>query len=164
MATTPRKFAKLRQVTLGVLKLSPKEPRYLCIVDAMHVSADIAPDAPAKDSDKPAAKKKEPATVAHALDMETGEEGVLICSAMLRSQLQREYPGDGYVGRGFELVSTKVPDKAYNVVSITEVEVPDDIVKTAAEIRRKLRASREGAAAADAERDAKAQAKAKANA
>lgn len=162
MATTPQKgkFAKLRQVTLGVLKLSSKEPRYICIVDAMHVSADIAPEQPAKDSDKPSAKRKEPATVAHALDMETGEEGVLICSAMIKSQLNREYPGDSYVGRGFELISTKVPDKAYNIVSIAEVEVPDDVVKTANEIRAKLRKSRAGMAEAAQESDSKARAKA----
>lgn len=154
-STTPRQFTKLRQVTLGVLKLSPKEPRYIYIVAPMHVSADIAPDAPAKEG---APKKKEPATVAHALDMQTGEEGVLICSAMLKSQLQREYPGDGYVGRGFEFTSTKVPDKAYNIVSIAEVDVPDDVVQTGTEIRRKLAQATKGAAAADANADAKRQA------
>ena len=131
MATTPAnkpKFARIRTVTLPVLKLDPKAPRYLMFIGPMHVGEAIKAGE--------GKKQMEPATVAHAIDMETGEEGQLICSAMIKSQLERTYPGETYVGRGFELVSTKVPDKRYNIVTIAEVAVPEEIEAAAVAIRK----------------------------
>lgn len=145
-------FKKVRQVTLPVLKLDSKEPRYLHFIGPMHLGEAVKAGE--------GKKQMEPATVAHCLDMTTGEEGQLICSAMLASQIRREYPDDSYVGRGFELTSTKVPDKKYNIVSITEVESPDNVVAAAAAIRKAVRSARASGADAAQEADSKARANA----
>jgi hypothetical protein len=46
----------------------------------------------------------------------------------MRSTLEEEYPGGAYVGRGFEVTLTRVPDKRYNLVTLCEVAPPDDFV------------------------------------
>lgn len=149
MAETPQtppakgkpKFTKLRQVTLPVLKLKPNTERYVYFIGPMHIGETI--EAKAKDG-APAKPKKEPATIAHALDMETGEEGIVICAAMLKGELNKHYPGERYVGRGFSISQTRIPDKDYNQVTICEVAVPDDVSAAGAAIRKALQMS-EGA-------------------
>lgn len=130
------KFVKLRQVTLPVLKLKPGTERFVCFIGPMHVGEAI--EAKKKEDGKPA---KEPATIAHALDMETGEEGILICSAMLKGELNKQYPVERYVGRGFGISHTRVPDKDYNIVSIVEVAPPEEVLAAVAAIRKALQAS-----------------------
>lgn len=128
MATkTPQvnsKFARVRAVTLAVLKLDAKggTPRYILALGPMRESESVDKD-------------KGPATVMHALDMETGEEGIVICPTVLRQELNKVYPGEGYVGKGFEIVLTRVPDKRYNIPTITEVAVPEESEAIAKGIR-----------------------------
>lgn len=129
-------FKKLRSVTLPVLKLPKNDERYLYFVGPMHVgkttSAKAGTDAEGK------AKPMEPATVAHCLDMATGEEGTVICPAVMVNELNANYPGETYVGRGFGVALTRVPEKRYNIVSLSEVEVPDNIAAAGAAIRKAL--------------------------
>lgn len=106
-------FKRLRSVTLPVLKLEKGKPRYLYILGAMHAGKKID-------------DQKEAATLIHAVDMETGEEGTVICPAIMVKELTENYPNAGYVGKGFEVVLTRVPEKRYNLVSICEVAPPDD--------------------------------------
>lgn len=108
------KFVKIRSVTLPVLKMASGVTRYLAILGPMHLGKPIDDD-------------KEPATIAHAVDMETGEEGQLICSTVLANELSSNYPDHSYVRKGFELTSTKVPDKKYNIISLCEVGIPEEL-------------------------------------
>jgi hypothetical protein len=136
-APAPGKFQKLRQITLPVLKMSPGKMRYVAFIGPMHVGRELKGG---KNVD-PSKPKKEPAVVAHCLDMETGEEGTLICAAMLRSELDDNYPGGAYVGRGFEISHTRTPDRDYNIVSVCEVSVPDNIAASVAAIRKAMSGS-----------------------
>ncbi len=122
MTTAPR-FKRLRAVTESVLKMKPNQTRYILIGTPMYQGKKV--DA-----------KKEAGILVRALDMETGEEGLVFCGAVLSSELFREYGGAKaeYVGKGFELTMTKQQDRsseekgsAYNHYSISEVSVPEDV-------------------------------------
>ena len=138
MATekTAPKFKKLRTVTLAVLKLPKNGVRYIAFVGPMHIGKTTAKAAGTDAEGK--AKPMDPATVAHAVDMETGEEGVVICPAVMVNELNSNYPGEGYVGKGFEVSVTRVPEKRYNLVSLSEVEVPEATEAAIIAIRKAL--------------------------
>ena len=139
MATTKPTFKKIRSVTLPVLKLVPKEERFILFIGPMHLGKTTgALKADDGDGSTPKKAKMEPATVAHCLDMSTGEEGVVICPAVMVNELNVNYPGETYVGRGFGVSLTKVPEKRYNIVTLSEVGVPDDIAAAGAAIRKAL--------------------------
>lgn len=132
-------FKKLRKVTLPVLKLPKDDERFLFIVGPMHIGKTTQnASGDAKDDGK---KKMEPAMVAHALDMSTGEEGIIICPAVLQNELNSNYPGETYVDRGFSIALTRVPEKRYNIVQLSEVEVPDEVRRAAKAIRDAIKAA-----------------------
>lgn len=114
------KFRKIRQVTLPVLKLEKGTPRYIYILSAMYEGEKI--DA-----------NKSPAVLIHAVDIETGEEGNVICPAVMQSELEKHYPNNEYVRKAFEVVVTRAPGKDYNLVTIAEVAPPDDFEPPKAE-------------------------------
>lgn len=115
MATTP-KFRKVRQLTLPLLQLAQGQPRYLFLLGEMYIGEKVQ-------------KNKDAATLVHAIDMETGEEGIVICSSVMQSELLKGY-GQKYVGKGFEIVQQRKSGKdgltGYNIVTISEVAPPDD--------------------------------------
>ena len=115
MATTQSKFARVRSVTAQVLKLREGQPRFLMLLSPMFVGKKLD-------------DKKDPATCVHAVDMETGEEGILLCSAVMRSELIDAYGATGYERKGFEICCTRRAggDVKFNHISISEVSVPDD--------------------------------------
>lgn len=108
-------FKKLKQITLPVLKLAKGQARYIFCLGAMYEG-------------KKMDDKKDPATLLHAVDMETGEEGLIICPMIMQKELRESYPNAGYVGKGFELVVTKAEGVKYNHVTLCEVAPPDDFV------------------------------------
>lgn len=65
---------------------------------------------------------KEPAMLAHVVDMQTGEEYNLICPTLLVSAWEKME--GGYVGKAFEVrVSAQpLPGKRYKAVTVYEVE------------------------------------------
>lgn len=117
MATaTPSKFTRIRSVTLPVLKIEPgKDARFIYVVGPMTLGKKID-------------DQKEPATIMHSIDMDTGEEGVVICSTVLKNELNTNYPGESYIGKGFEVSMTRDREKKYNHCSIAEVAVPDELL------------------------------------
>lgn len=109
------KFKKVRTVTSAVLKLREGQPRYIFFLSPMYVGEKID-------------EKKEAATLAQVVDMETGETGILIISAVMKSELLKAYPKSAFVRKGFEVVLNKRAGEGatYNHVSISEVAPPDD--------------------------------------
>ena len=71
-----------------------------------------------KGEDREDAKEGDmrPPDLCNVLNLETGEEQVLIVNVKLKSGLRRGYPDDTYVGRSFALVSIKVPFKGNKTV------------------------------------------------
>ena len=110
------KFKVKKHVTLPLLKIKPNGlPAFVRFEGAMFLGKKI-------ETGSEADKKKEPATLAHVVNLETGEEMQIICPMMLRTQLTEAYPSDAYVGHCFAVRITRDPEKKYNHVSITEIE------------------------------------------
>jgi hypothetical protein len=72
---------------------------------------------------KPGEAAMEPATVAPAINVETGECVQLIMGAALLSIIDEGYPDDAYVGKAFRIVKhDKAPGKRYFTYSVDEIE------------------------------------------
>lgn len=72
--------------------------------------------------------QKEPATLLHSVDMETGEEGYVLAATILVNELNENYPNASYVGKGFEIIITRDAAKKYNHVALCEVALPEGFV------------------------------------
>ena len=130
MATPAKKAATggafvpkvLKNITLPVLKLAEEVPVYVQILSEMKVSK--APALSEKAGKSKAADNMEPATTVEVLNLETGENAILIVSAVLKGNLEEHYPGGKYVTRGFAVTKhAKRTGKRYNDYSISEIEV-----------------------------------------
>lgn len=133
------KFQKIRSVTLQQIKLEKNQTRVLYFIGPMYLG------------EKLPNSTMEAATLAHCADMETGEDGVVICPAVLQKELDKNYPGESYVGRGFEVTMTRNPERKYNHFAIDEVAIPDDFQRPtsiAAQIAASAAASAGGTAGA----------------
>lgn len=107
------RFRKIRSVTLPVLKLAEGVERFFKFVTPMYVGKQID-------------DKKEPATLAQVIDLETGEEGLIIIGAVLRKELEEAYPNDAYRGKCFAIANNgKRGDKKYNSYSVSEIAEPE---------------------------------------
>ena len=117
MATQPAmKFTPkvLRNVTLPVLKLKADgNPRYFKLTGPMHVGKKID-------------DQKEAATICNAIDCASGEVGQIVCPTIFQKELDEQYAKDAYVGKFFEVILTRVPEKNYNIVSLTEIADPTE--------------------------------------
>lgn len=117
----PSGYRVKAQVTLPVLVLKadkegnlPK-PRNLLFNEKIHESTYRDPD--------PAKAKEKPADIAGVTDLESGEVVQFIVPAVVKSQLERSYPDETYVGKAFRIACLgKRPGKRYWDFSIFELE------------------------------------------
>ena len=108
---TGMKFVRTKMVTVPVIKFVPDVPKFVRIENAIYTGKKVE-------------EKKEPARIAHVVDLETGEEGLMIVGKVLEGTLDEMYPDNKYVGKCFEIVNHGVrAEKKYNTYSISEVEV-----------------------------------------
>lgn len=115
-------FKKIRSVTQSVLKLENGQARYVFVLAPMHMGEKI-------DSDK------DEAILLPVVDMETGEEGIVIAPSILQNELVKSYGATGYVAKAFEIVKSRPDMKVkYNHVSICEVAPKDDFTPPAAPV------------------------------
>lgn len=132
----------IRAVSLAVLRLVPGNVYHVKIVT------------PIKTGEK-LDDKKEPAEICEVIDMETGEHRTLVTSTVLRKELLKQYPSDGYVGKFFQLSMSRRENKNYNDVTLVEIEDPTEhfeqerekAAKKAEEAAEKAKKMREEAAA-----------------
>jgi hypothetical protein len=117
-------FKKIRAVTQTVLKLEKTKPRFVFITGPMYLG------------EKLPNSTMEAATLMPCVDMESGEVGVVLAPAILQKELNKHYPGESYVNRGFEITTTRNAEKKYNHVSISEVSVPDEVMAMVAQARK----------------------------
>jgi hypothetical protein len=140
---------RIKSVSLAVLRLEKNRVYYIKIATAIKTGEKLD-------------DKKEPAEICEVVNMETGEQNMLVTSTVMRKELQKQYPGDGYVGKFFELSLSRRDNKNYNDVSIVEIADPSEHFEAerekqaahAAELQRKVDEAK--AAAAALEKDAKA--------
>ncbi len=118
-------FKRKKLLTRPVLKLEQDKPRYIKVEKAMFIGKDIK----ARNAD-PDEKKKEPATIIDAINLETREPVQIVANAVLKSVLNEEYPNDGYVGKCFAITKMgRQPGKQYNPFHIEEIEDPNEADK-----------------------------------
>lgn len=103
----------LKAVSLAVLRIVPGIVYYVKIVT------------PIKTGEK-LDDKKEPAEICEVIDMETGEHRTLVTSTVMRKELHKQYPADGYVNKFFQLSQSKREGKNYNDVTLVEIEDPTE--------------------------------------
>ncbi len=119
-APTKLKFKRTKRVTLPIVKLTADVPRYLKFTDKIYLGKEI------KEKLKEGEKKKAPAHLVNVIDLESGEEGVIVLNKVLMSTLLEEYPDDSYIGKSFEITKlAKNPGKDYHPFSIIEGESED---------------------------------------
>jgi len=114
------RFKVAKQVTRTVLQQVNEVPFYIEITSSIHVST-IDPEY-SKYKNKDTGEASLP-DVCDVTNLETGECQILIVNTVLGSELERNYPGDSYVGRSFGVLRTKSEmDKRYFTYKIIELE------------------------------------------
>jgi len=113
---TAGKYKVKRQLILPVLRMEQHTPIYVKITDAIYTGKQM------EQTGKKAAEK--PADLCHVVNLETGEEAMIIVPAILKSVLEEQYPEAGYVGCGFSITKGEKPDgKRYFKYNISELEL-----------------------------------------
>jgi hypothetical protein len=115
-------FKVKKNVTVALFKLVPGEDNFFHVQGSMHIGEKIG--------------DREPATLMHVINMQTGEEGQIICPTILQKELAKQYENDTYVGKRFWLRITRVPEKKYNMVEISELEDEDAVADSSAETEK----------------------------
>lgn len=109
-------FETVRVVNRQLLKFEKDVPRHVMFEGKMHLGKEMK----AKEGEK----KKEPATLADVVNLETGEQVQIIISAVVKSVLEEEYPKDAYLGKCFTITKRgKAPGKSYEQYTVIEVKV-----------------------------------------
>lgn len=111
-------YDKVKDVTLPLLKATLDVPFFIRILSKVVQSKGFE----SKDGKK---RDMEPAFVCQVEDLENVSAGPqeFIVNAVLKSSLDENYPGDGYVGKCFRLIKhPKAEGKQYHKFTITEVK------------------------------------------
>jgi hypothetical protein len=106
-----------KQVTRQVLRQEDGKPFYVEFESAVYKGEELVPS-------RGGAAKMAAADLANVIDLLTGELCVLIVNAVLKSELERHYPGEGYIGRKFAIRRANPggdTDKRYKVYQIIEL-------------------------------------------
>lgn len=111
-------------LNLPVLSQKGTGSVYAVLISKMFIGKEIAGD----DKGGKDGKKKDPATIAYAVDMMTGKPCQLIMSTVQAGVLRECYPDDSYVGKGFHFENLgKLNGKDYNSVNVNEIDIPDGL-------------------------------------
>lgn len=112
-------FKTLKKLTRPTFKFVIGKAVYVRIDEKVFIGKELKKDA------SEGGNKREPAHVANVTNLETGELGQIIVSAVVLSVLNDEYPGDTYVGKCFSITKLqKTEGKAYFPYNVDEIEDP----------------------------------------
>lgn len=108
------KFKIVRQVTLPTFKLQVGIP-FAFRADGVIVQGKKLKT----DTDS----KREPASLLAVTNLDTGEVGQIVLGAVLKGNLEEQYPDQAYVGKSFAILKgEKREGKRYNEYQIMEIE------------------------------------------
>jgi hypothetical protein len=120
--TLPEGTKVKRHVTLPSLAIKKDgQQESLFILDELRVSKITAK----KDGDKP----REPATICSAVKIDTGEQVTFIVPAVVKANLERDYPNGAYVKKAF-LIQNKgkrTESQRYNDFAILELDLSPEL-------------------------------------
>jgi hypothetical protein len=110
-------FKTKRLLTIPVLKLTQDQPRHIRATGVMH----IGKPQKAKEGEK----AKDPATLLPCVNLEDSTICQIVVSAVVKSVLTDDYPGDTYVGLCFKITKRgRSVGKQYNQFDVEEIEDP----------------------------------------
>lgn len=140
MAIDLKQFRIVKHVTRPLLKLVDGVPTYIKL-DAAFKQAEQQKN-PKKDA---AGNIIPPPFVIDITNLEGGIPSTMVANEVFRSELEKQYPNETYVGKYFEIIkNTKAEGKNYNTFGITELapveeEKPVSEVKTAVQATQKTK-------------------------
>jgi hypothetical protein len=108
-------FTKVRSITRPQIKIVDEVEYYFRFDSAMYLGKEIV----ATEGRKP----MEAPTLINVVQLDTGEEGVVILHKIVSDTLKEKYPNDGYVGKCFAITIHKLQTKRYKAASITEIAI-----------------------------------------
>lgn len=82
----------------------------------------IIPEAPMALAEGKPQPDMEPPTLLRGIDLDTGEPVQIVVPIVLKSELEKAFPNDGYVGVKLEIHKKKVESKRYSTFEIYELE------------------------------------------
>ena len=148
--TDAPKFRRKKILTLSTFKFEVDKPRYLLVLDKMHIGRKRG-----KPRLRPDGTEEEPPTLTHVIDMETGEHGQIMVAEIIKTELTETYPNDGYVGLAFAITKQRRKEgKRYDPFNIEELDVPENLQPAADDAIKALKASMEADAKAAKSADA----------
>lgn len=116
-------YKRIRAVTLPTLSFKDNGTRHVRITGPIHEGKKM-PNA--KPTDKPA-------DLCAVIDLDTGEEAMLIVPAIVKEVLHEQYKDGGYIDHCFAIKFLRQKeDKRYKEYSVHEIEDPAKAVKKAA--------------------------------
>jgi hypothetical protein len=129
--TAPKKpvFKRLAEVTVALLKIKPDTEYYVKFTGAVHTGAEM-PDEVKVDpkTGEVTREARKPAQVAFVVDLEVMAPRQIVVSSVMHSELERAFPGSGYVGKCFGFKSLgKINGKQYNSIEIWQIEEPEGV-------------------------------------
>lgn len=120
----------VNHVTLPLLKMEDKVNYYLQILKPIKQDADevVKYNEKKKAQDEAGGKSKEtimePPHLTQVMNLETGELHTFIVPTVLLLNLEKEYPNETYVKKGFQLKKQSPEGKRkYSLFDIAEIEV-----------------------------------------
>jgi hypothetical protein len=110
------KFKIKKNLTPPLFKFVEDETRYVKATSVIYIGKE--------QEVKSGEKKKEAAHLMDVINLETGEPGVIIVSAVVLSVLNESFPNNSYVDKGFAITKrSKAPGKNYNGYVVEELEL-----------------------------------------
>jgi hypothetical protein len=119
-------FEVVSHVTRPVIQLGP-EPSFVRIDGTIYEAEKQSVSRKRKNADgSPATiaqKFQTPPELMDVFDLVRNRPGQIVVNEVLGSELRRKYPEDGYVGKSFRLIKTKLPGRDYATFEIAEVRL-----------------------------------------
>jgi hypothetical protein len=117
-------FVKKRSVTRPILQIDGSKPVYFKVDGGIHL-------APLTEGQKPKlgpdGKEMQQPHIVMVTNLETGEESTIVTNSILKSELEKTYPSEGYVGLSFAVEKTgskrSSSGTTYSTYQISEIEI-----------------------------------------
>lgn len=113
----PKNVVKIRNVTLPILSKKDETPFFIRITSSIYLGKEIVDK---KDED---GKPQKPVSLCHCINMETGEECMIVVNTVLKEVFNEQYPNDTYVDKCFAITQHEnKKGQRYKTYTIAEIQ------------------------------------------